>query len=71
MTLRLAKFTDALDIYEAQGTKVCRYNWHSAGFLGWPFQMLKYKIYFFNKINGSTFYQTALENCYGLKIAKC
>jgi len=25
------------------GTKVCRYNWHSAGSLGWPFPMLKYK----------------------------
>jgi len=26
-----------------QGTKVCRYNWHSAGSLRWPFPMLKYK----------------------------
>ena len=25
-----------------RGTKVCRYNWHSAGSLGWPFPMLKY-----------------------------
>jgi len=24
-------------------TKVCRYGWHSAGSLGWPFPMLKYK----------------------------
>jgi len=30
------------------GTKVCRYNWHSAGSLGWPFPMLKYK-YIFQK----------------------
>jgi len=22
---------------------MCRYNWHSAGFLGWPFSALKYK----------------------------
>ena len=22
---------------------MCRYNWHSAGSLGWPFPMLKYK----------------------------
>jgi len=29
-----------------QGTKVCRYNWHSAGFLGWPFPVLKYKYSF-------------------------
>jgi len=28
------------------GTKVCRYNWHSAGFLGWPFSMLKYQYIF-------------------------
>jgi len=27
-------------------TKVCRYNWHSAGSLGWPFPMLKYKYIF-------------------------
>ena len=26
-----------------QGTKVCRYNWHSAGSLGWQFPVLKYK----------------------------
>ena len=25
-----------------KGTKVRRYNWHSAGSRGWPFQMLKY-----------------------------
>ena len=28
---------------KAQGTKVCRYNWHSAGSFGWPFPMLKLK----------------------------
>ena len=27
-------------------TKVCRYNWHSAGSLGWPFPMIKYKYFF-------------------------
>ena len=26
-----------------QGTKVCRYKWHSAASLGWPFAVLKYK----------------------------
>jgi len=31
-------------------TKVCRYNWHIAGSLGWPFPALKCK-YFSNKIN--------------------
>ena len=25
---------------------MCRYNWHSAGFLGWPFSMMKYKYIF-------------------------
>jgi len=29
-----------------QGTKVCRYNWHSAGSLGWPFSMLNYEYIF-------------------------
>ena len=29
-----------------QGTKVCRYNWHSAGSLGWQFAVLKYKYIF-------------------------
>jgi len=27
-------------------TKVCRYSWHSAGSLHWPFPMLKYKLFF-------------------------
>jgi len=26
--------------------KVCRYNWHSAGFPSWSFSMLKYKYIF-------------------------
>jgi len=34
------------DSYRQQGTKVCRYNWHSASFLGWPFPVLKYKYIF-------------------------
>jgi len=38
-----------------QGTKVRRYNWHSAGSLGWPFPMLKYEYIFSNKIYGSNF----------------
>ena len=28
------------------GTKVCRYNWHSASSIGWPFPMLTYKYVF-------------------------
>jgi len=30
----------------SKGTKVHRNNWHSAGFLGWQFPMLKYKYIF-------------------------
>jgi len=30
----------------AQKTKVCRYNWHCASSVGWPFPMLKYKYIF-------------------------
>ena len=26
--------------------KVCRHNWHSAGSLGWPFPMMKYRYIF-------------------------
>jgi len=26
--------------------KLCRYNWHSAGSMGWPFPMLKYEYIF-------------------------
>ena len=32
------------------GNEVCRYKWHSAGALGWPFPVL-----FFEKIYGSNF----------------
>ena len=39
------------------GTKVCRYNWHSAGSL---FPMLKYK-YIFKKIHGSNFIEQHSE----------
>ena len=51
------------------GKKVCRYIWHSAGSLGWPFLMLKYK-YIFPIRYRKQFYQTALENCYSLKLLK-
>jgi len=44
--------------------KVCRYNWHSAGSLGWPFSMLKQK-YIFQIICGNNFI------CYGLKLPRC
>jgi len=28
------------------GKEGCRYNWHSAVFLGWPFPVIKYKYIF-------------------------
>jgi len=31
---------------DTKGTKVCQYNWHSAGSVGRPFPMLKYKCIF-------------------------
>ena len=40
-------------------TKVCRYKWHSAGSLGWPFPMLEYEYIFSNKIHGSNFIKRA------------
>jgi len=52
------------------GTKVCRYNWHSADSLGWPFPILKYR-YIFRIKYTKQFYRTAHGNCYGLKLAKC
>jgi len=41
------------------------------GFLGWPSSMLKYKYIFFKQNLWQQFYQTALGNCYGLKLPKC
>ena len=54
-------------LWRLQGTKVCRYNWHSAGSLRYPFPVLKYKYIFQINIR-KQFYQTALGNCYGLKL---
>jgi len=44
-----ATLWNAAGEHELQGTKVCRYNWHSAGSLGWPFPMIKYKHIFQKK----------------------
>ena len=46
-----------------------RYSWHSAGSLGWPFSA-KILIFFQKNIEKQLF-QTALGNCYGLKLPKC
>jgi len=37
---------NTLLLLPCQGPKVCRYNWHSAGSLGWPFPVLKYRCIF-------------------------
>jgi len=39
------------------GNEVCRYNWHSAGSMGWPFPMLNIglNIFFKQKKYGSNF----------------
>ena len=46
------------------GTKVCRYNWHSAGSLGWPFPVIKCKKS--NKTYGSDFIKQHSETVMGL-----
>jgi len=56
--------------HRSSAAKVCRYDWHSAGSLDWPFPVLKYKHNFPSKMYGSDFCQTALGNCYGLKLQK-
>jgi len=50
---------------------VCRYNWHSAGSLGWPFPINKNISFEQNRPTQKQFYQTALGNCCCLKLAKC
>jgi len=40
---------------------LCRYNWHSAGSLGWPVPMLKYYYIFSNKIYGRNFIKEQSE----------
>jgi len=42
----------------------------SPGSLGWPFPMLEYNYIFSKYYIRKQFYQTALENCYGLKLRK-
>jgi len=49
---------------------VCRYNWHSAGSLGWPFPCKNIDIFFKRNIQ-KQFYRTALGNWHGRKLAKC
>jgi len=35
-----------LPYYFTTGNEMCRYNWHSSGFMGWSLPMLKYKYIF-------------------------
>jgi len=51
----LTAATSAAAAVYAYETKLCRYNWHSAGSLVWPFPVLKYKYIFSNGIYGSHF----------------
>jgi len=44
--LNIPDYVPAYGGIKQQGTKVCRYSWHSAGFPGWPFPMLKYEYIF-------------------------
>jgi len=46
---------------------VRRYNWHSAGYIGWHFPEVKCK-YIFKQNILKQFYQTALEKRDGLKL---
>ena len=53
------------------GTNVCRYNWHSAGSLGWPFPALKYQYNFQIKYAEAILPNNTRKNCYGLKLPRC
>ena len=55
----------------SEETKACRYSWHSAGSLGWPFPAMKYKYIFFKYNTRKQFYQPALRNCHGLNLPQC
>ena len=57
-------------LWSLWGTKVCRYNWHSAGSLGCPFPMLKYKYIFLKQNIRKQFYQTALGKLIWFEIFK-
>jgi len=46
------------------------HNWHTDGCLGLPFPVLKCKYIFFTWNIRRQFYETALGNCYGLKLPK-
>jgi len=45
-------------------------NWQSAGFLGWPFPMLKYKYTFQIKYTEAIL-SNRTRKLYGLKLPKC
>ena len=42
-------------------TKVCRYNWRSAGSLGWPFPVLIYKYIFRTRYTEDFFFKQHTE----------
>ena len=55
-------------IEEQGGTKVRRYNWHSAGSLGWPFPMLIYINIFFQIKYTETVLLHSTRKCYDLNL---
>jgi len=57
------------DRLAAQGTRVCQYNWHSAGSLGWPFPVLKSK-YIFQIKHTEAILSNSTQTLLWLKISK-
>ena len=68
-TPALAPFRSALSLY-LQGTKVCRYKWHSAGSPGRPVPRLKYKCIFFYKIYTAAISSHSTRKLLWFEIAK-
>ena len=54
--ISLVRPTGGLFYESLQGTKVCRYNWHSAGFRGPTISNAEIYMYFSNKIYGNNFF---------------
>jgi len=69
--LNSGSHTAATTNRNTEGTKVCRYSWHSAG-PGLAISSAKTFEYIFQiKYIRTQFYRTVLGNCYGLKLQKC
>jgi len=53
------------------GTRVCRYNWHSTGWLAISSAKIQIYISQIKNTEAIFFCQTAPGNCFGLKLARC